>query len=329
MQRFRNYAWIWFTALLLAACVPFLSATGSLALPAVALVAPDVVHPAAIAEPDLAAAPVPVFTIQETSNLAYAQFINVDPNLLSLDVYAASGATNAPVMVYVHGGGWSAGDKKHVDHKPEFFTRAGYVLVSVNYRLSPQAIFPAHAYDVAAAVAWVHEHIAAYGGNPERLFLMGHSAGAHLVDLVGTDPAMLAAYGMRLSDIKAVVSLDTAAYDLSVFASRCSGGKLPDLYGATFGQNPEVWGTASPTSYIQPGQGIPPMAVLYSGDVGIGSSVKRELMAAEFARKLNEAGVTTLLDGAPEKNHNQVNEDFGAPGDGLSARVLTFLNQLP
>ena len=89
-------------------------------------------------------------------------------------------------MVYVHGGGWKRGDKSRVGEKVEFFTGRGWVFVSVNYRLLPEGAHPANVNDVARALAWVHDHATDYGGDPDRLFLMGHSAGAHLAALVAT-----------------------------------------------------------------------------------------------------------------------------------------------
>lgn len=267
--------------------------------------------------------------IKEFSNVAYAQISGVDPHMLSLDIYTASKiGSHQPVMIYIHGGGWSAGDKKDVDHKPEFFVKAGFVFVSVNYRLSPQAEFPAHANDVAASVAWVYQHIAQYGGDPEKLSLMGHSAGAHLAVLISTDEQYLKAQGLGLNNIRAVISLDTAGYDLAVFADRCKGKKLPDPYGTAFGQVPADLQAASPVTYVKSGKRIPPMVVVYSGDVGIGSSVTRALMAEEFSQTLSKAGVTYRLEGAPEKNHGQINVDFGRPGDTLSERVLASLKKL-
>lgn len=94
------------------------------------------------------------------------------------------------------GRGWSEGDKAAVALKPEACFNRGYALVSVNYRLTPQAVFPAHAEDVAAAVAWVYAHAGEHGIDRNRLFLMGHSAGAHLVALVSTDGRYLAAHGL-------------------------------------------------------------------------------------------------------------------------------------
>jgi len=96
------------------------------------------------------------------TNIPYATVNGVDPNLLSLDIYAPSGAKDLPVMLMIHGGGWANGDKANPDvgiNKVDYFTAQGTIYVSINYRLSPDVQHPAHVQDVAAAVSWVLENI--------------------------------------------------------------------------------------------------------------------------------------------------------------------------
>jgi triacylglycerol lipase len=110
--------------------------------------------------------------------------------LQKLDVYApADRPTEAPVVLFVHGGGFTRGDK-HGDFSPDNMTlwaaRNGFVGVNINYRLAPDAPWPAGTQDLAAAIAWTRENIARYGGDPDRVILWGHSAGAnHVADYVG------------------------------------------------------------------------------------------------------------------------------------------------
>jgi acetyl esterase/lipase len=127
------------------------------------------------------------------------------------------------VVIWVHGGAWAIGDKGNaMADKVALWNGAGYAVVSVNYRLSPDTAdldparvrHPIHAQDVAAAIAWVHEHIADARRRPGRIALLGHSAGAHLVALLGTDPQYLAAHQRGLSSLRCVGSFDTEAYDI-------------------------------------------------------------------------------------------------------------------
>src|SRR4030095_10355295 len=118
-----------------------------------------------------------------TLNVRYAETPGVEAGAQSLDIYAPKAAQKLPVIVYIHGGGWGKGDKREVGAKPQFFTSAAWLLVSINYRLLPAGKHPANVEDVAKALAWVHSNIARHGGDPARLFVMGHSAGAHLAAL--------------------------------------------------------------------------------------------------------------------------------------------------
>ncbi|HET6883644.1 MAG TPA: alpha/beta hydrolase, partial [Pirellulales bacterium] len=104
--------------------------------------------------------------------------------LQKLDVYAPKGAKDLPVVFWIHGGGWQTGDKGSVKTKPQAFADKGFVFVSTNYRLLPNVDMETIVRDVAKSVRWVHEHISKYGGDPNRLLVMGHSAGAQLAALI-------------------------------------------------------------------------------------------------------------------------------------------------
>ena len=139
--------------------------------------------------------------------IQYKYIEGVNPTSLILDVYTPTEAHNLPVLLYVHGGGWvSAGRSDfYVSTKPNGFTQQGYIFVSTNFRLVPEAEFPAHCQDIASAVAWLYENISDYGGDPERIYITGHSSGAHLAPLVGTDERYLKENGLTLNVIKAVI----------------------------------------------------------------------------------------------------------------------------
>src|SRR5205807_1499803 len=163
-----------------------------------------------------------------------------------LDVYSPRGAKDLPVVFRVHGGGWQTGDKKDVRIKPRSFTDKGFVFVSTNYRLLPAVDMAAIVRDVARAVRWVHDHIAEHGGDPKRLFVMGHSAGAQLAALVSTDDRYLKAEGLSLAIVKGCVPVDGDTYDVPAIIetaeTRCRVHGLPlPKYGhrQKFGNAPE------------------------------------------------------------------------------------------
>ena len=123
-------------------------------------------------------------------------------------------AKNLPVVFWIHGGGWQGGDKTDVQIKPQVFADKGFVFVSTNYRLLPKVDMGTIIRDVAKSIHWVHDHIAEYGGDPKRLFIMGHSAGAQLAALICTDDRYLKAEGLSLAIIKGCVPVDGDTYDV-------------------------------------------------------------------------------------------------------------------
>src|SRR3954471_3878533 len=131
-----------------------------------------------------------------------------------LDVYAPADGNGHPVVIWIHGGAWQNGDKAHVRAKPRAFNERGYVLVSLNYRFHPAVTYKEQAGDIAQAIRWVHDHARVYGGDPGCIFLMGHSAGAHLAALVGTDHRYLERAGLKGGDLSGVILLDGAGYDI-------------------------------------------------------------------------------------------------------------------
>ena len=139
--------------------------------------------------------------VTRIADVPYAEIDGVDAERLSLDVYVRDGLADAPVVLYAHGGGWVRGSKQQALFKPAVLGPAGYLFVSMNYRFRPQASLEEMALDVATAAVWLRENAGKYGGDPARIFLMGHSAGAHLVSLVGTNGALMEGAGGSLDTL--------------------------------------------------------------------------------------------------------------------------------
>ena len=137
-----------------------------------------------------------------------------------LDVYAPEGAKNLPVVFWIHGGGWQTGNKSMVALKPKAFVDAGYVFVSINHRLLPTVDMGAITHDVASALGWVHKNIATYGGDPNRLFVMGHSSGGQLAALICTDDRFATAEGYSQTMIKGCVPVDADTKSTTVSNKR-------------------------------------------------------------------------------------------------------------
>lgn len=257
-------------------------------------------------------------------DLRYREVPGVEARLNSLDLYAPKDAKNLPVMIYVHGGGWQGGDKANCTAKAALFTQAGFVFASINYRLSPAVTHPAHIEDVVAALAWMKQNAERFGGDGSRLFVMGHSAGAHLTALAATDSGRLGAVGLSPSDIKAAVVLDNPAFDVMRLVRNGVAGNPATQ---PFGKDETSWRDASPQHHIAKGKGIPPMLLAVAASpAGEMRSVDKIGFNAEFAKRLRDAGVRCeVVDATAFASHESLNRNIGTPNDSVTADVMRFV----
>lgn len=271
-----------------------------------------------------------VTTIRE---VAYREGPGADPFRNCADLYLPKGKSDFPVVVFVHGGGWIVGENRCCglySNVGDFFARHGIAAVLPNYRLSPGVKHPEHARDVARAVAWTKAHIAEHGGRPDRIFLAGHSAGGHLVSLVGSDESYLEAVGMTTSELRGVIAVSgvyripSGTMDVTfggesekafrldeVFPIRGDGElgrpkswpEIPlsvNVFSHAFGDDPKVRAAASPINHARPG--LPPF-LLVAADHDLPSL---PTMAEDFHEALRAQGVDAELMRAENRNHNTV-----------------------
>ena len=152
----------------------------------------------------------------QSETRAPVQRLSYGNNELQAALYWTGASAGAPLIVFVHGGGWSRGDMSETagSNKLRRWQAQGYAVASLNYRLVPHASVEQQANDIAAALAYLRQEAERLGFDPDRIVLAGHSAGAHLVSLVGTDPQYMERAGLTLQDIRGVLALDGAAYDV-------------------------------------------------------------------------------------------------------------------
>ncbi|MFN8553528.1 MAG: alpha/beta hydrolase [Candidatus Obscuribacterales bacterium] len=237
-----------------------------------------------------------------------------------LDVFSPRTGSSHPVIIFFHGGKFSSGDKSSsVFNKPLAFTRRGFIFVSVDYRLSPAVKYPVHAQDVAESVAWIHKNIKRYGGDPDCLFLMGHSAGAALAALISTDARFLAQYGLEPSCLKGTILLDGGSYN---FAATARSSKHHDLLNSVFGRDSQVWWQASPIRYVRRGNFMPPFLILY-----IPNRADATAQALAFNGALKKSGTPSKAVAVQGKTHASLNEDLGLACDKPTAEVFDFLDK--
>lgn len=264
--------------------------------------------------------------VQTTKNIQYATRQNASANLTSLDIYAPQNAKNSPVMIMIHGGGWRNGDKSNRglnDNKIPFFHENGFIYLSINYRLSPAVQHPAHIEDVAEAVAWVHNNIEKYGGDKNKIFVMGHSAGAHLAALVATDARRLQKHGKDLSIVKGAILLDGAGYDIpqQMSSNNFFDGMLKDMYSNAFTDNVETQKDASPYFHIAKGKNIPPFLIFTAG-IRLASANQ----SAKMVESLTKIGVKAETINDPTKTHGTINRQFGVADEMITQKSKAFLD---
>lgn len=245
-----------------------------------------------------------------------------------LDIYAPPDAKNLPVVFWIHGGGWQVGDKTQVEHKPQAFVDRGFVFVSTNYRLLPKVEMETIFRDVAKSLGWVYKHIAEYGGDPKRIFVMGHSAGAQLAALVCTDDRYLKAEGVPFSVLVGCVPVDGDTYDVPAIIEtaetrRRVHGQPQAKFGhrEKFGVTPEKHRDYSAVTHVAVGKGIPPFLVLYVADHPDTTAQAQRLGAV-----LKEAGIPVTLFGAKETNHVRLNDNLGLADDPATKALWEFVD---
>jgi arylformamidase len=296
-------------------------------------------------------------------DLQYADDPDAPPQSQCLDLFTPdeNPETPLPVIVWIHGGGWQDGDKRGgLDWKPACFTHAGFVLAMVNYRLAPAFHYPSFMLDAARAVAWLRVHVGEHGGDPDRIVVVGHSAGSHIAGLLATDPHWLvdatAAAGTTATDpsnlstapkpsappnpstapippapqkppamqvpwLKGAVLIDGGSYDLVRRAQRQTDAE--NTIGLVFGRDGSLWSEASPVTHVAAGRNLPPFLLIHAGTNRVNEFARREL-----AGLLQNAAVPVDLVDAPDQTHVSIQRNLGAPDDPTTAKVVEFLRKV-
>jgi acetyl esterase/lipase len=248
-----------------------------------------------------------------------------------LDIYTPAGAKNLPVVFWIHGGGWQTGDKANVQEKPTWFTKKGFVFVSINHRLLPEVEMDVIVRDVAKAFGWMHKHIAEHGGDPNRVLVGGHSSGAQLATLICTDDRYLEAEGVSFASLIGCVPVDGDTYDIPAIIEtaetrlRVHGMPMPK-YGhrLKFGNDPAKHVDFSAVTHVAKGKSIPPFLIVHVADHPDNSIQAKRLEAA-----LKAAEIPVTVFGGKETNHSKINALIGTEGDLTTKALADFLAKIP
>jgi acetyl esterase/lipase len=237
---------------------------------------------------------------RRTQDVAYV--LATDPSFSTerhrLDVYAPrrKAAMGRPVVVFIHGGNWDSGSKNLYTFIGRRLAKQGVVAVIINYRLSPQVQVPAMAEDCARAVLWTQQHIAEYDGDPQRIFLMGHSAGAGLAALLATDNRYFMRLGLPKNPVRGVILDDPAGLDMYdyLLKKQYAGD---EQYLTAFGRDPEGWKAVSALYHLT--SASPPFVTFLGGKTYPSILTSTE----KFRQRLVELGFQPQLTLLPDKKH--------------------------
>ena len=257
--------------------------------------------------------------VKKDKDLAYAE--GGTANLL--DVYHKRHISSPQdVIIFIHGGSWNSGKKDTYWFLGRNFARKNKVMVIINYPLSPKAQYQDMADDCAKAVKWVQLNISKYGGNPDRIFLMGHSAGAHLAALINQDPQYFKNAGIK-NTVKGVILDDPFGLDIHQYMKTQinTGDEYIPSFLQTFGSDEKNWVAASPMDKIN---GVHnPYQLFYGGETF--PSIKMQTPA--FYEALKKQGKIAEIEEISGKKHVGMISQMIWRCNKLYDKIINFINK--
>lgn len=262
---------------------------------------------------------IPAFSAVLYEGISYSRGLKLDihapEKVKRAGIFSLVGNSRlAPVVLYVHGGGWVKGSRKKVYKLPDWLTSKGYLLVAIDYRKVPRTTIDGQVKDVSAAIRWVRSRIRKYGGDPKRIVIMGHSAGAHLVSMVAAK--------RKGGALRGVIPNDVQAYDVVAYAGM--RGSLGYPYSNAFGSNPRNWVRWSPATWARRSSGLPPHLVMYSGS----QRERRRSISIGYANLLKSRGTRVSVFHGGRYTHGSIARKLGSPGDKATKAVEKFLRRV-
>ena len=236
-------------------------------------------------------------------------YATIGSRQMHLDLYLPSNAAGSlPAVVYIHGGGWSGGNRTAFRRQAAYMATKGYVGACIEYRLVAEAKYPAALYDSKAAVRWVRANAAKYHIDANRIAAAGGSAGGHLVALLGTTADMPAFEGSEgltgVSSRVAAVAAFNPVLDMAALgkgAANSARNPIADFLGATYEEKPQLWREASPIYHVSASSA--PFLYLH----GEADTTVPYRQSVEMMGKLKAAGVRAELFSAPGAKHGFFN----------------------
>jgi arylformamidase len=257
-------------------------------------------------------------------------YVDQGHKLQTLDVYQPANVKDAPILFWIHGGGWQGGDKSDVMLKPKLFNEHGFVFVSINYRLLPEVDMSSIIQEVAKSLRWIHDHAAQYNADPNRIVVGGHSAGAQLAALLCTDQRYLEAERLSFQILRGCIPVDGDTYDLPAIITTAEIRRqvhgLPQAkfgHREKFGNDPAKHIDFSAVTHIASGKNIPPFCVLYVADHPDTSAQAQRLINVLQANKIEVTAVA-----ARQTDHVKLNDNLGLDDDASTIELMKFVSKI-
>jgi acetyl esterase/lipase len=255
--------------------------------------------------------------VKVVANLPYKSGDNLtdyEKERCKLDLYLPAQRPGFSCLVWFYGGGLTGGSKddKVTVGIARTFARAGIAVAAVNYRLSPAVKFPAYVEDAAAAFAWVHGHIAGYGGDPAKLFMGGHSAGAYLTSMVGMDPRYLQKAGLDQDAIAGLIPV--SGQMMTHFTVRKERGLAENTITAD---------EAAPIYYSR--KDTPPFLILF-GDHDWPARLEENQYFVAMQKSLGNTRL--ILEVIGNRDHGSIAARIPNPGDPAAQAIIGFIERV-
>lgn len=223
------------------------------------------------------------------------------------------------MLIFIHGGNWNSGRKSLYNFFGNRLARKNIVAVIIDYPKSPSAQYNEMAADAALAVKWVKQNIEQYGGDPQKIFISGHSAGGHLAALVITDDQYFNKLNL-VKPVKGTILIDAAGLDMYGYLQSENLGS-GNTYLQTFTTDPATWKKASPLYHLHPG--MPPMLIYRGGKTYPSIAVSNE----KFINALHELGYETPYHLLQSKKHVAMITQFLNSYNPRYKEIIEFMRQ--
>jgi acetyl esterase/lipase len=256
--------------------------------------------------------------ISRSKNITYLSKAQIGKQ--ELNIFSPKAKSAHDVLVFIHGGNWNSGKKSQYSIIGSHWAKKGVVCVIIDYPLSPNADYRHMASASAHAVKWVKDNISQYNGNPDRIFVSGHSAGGHLAALISTDNQYFE--NLKISNpIAGTILIDAAGLDMYGYLLEEKFAE-DHTYLKTFTKDPKVWKEATPLYHLH--RNMPPM-LIYRGGKTYDSILKSN---EKFVKALHEYAPETPYHIQKSKKHIPMITQFFNPWNNRYEEIIRFMDRV-